>query len=419
MEIDCMTRITKVLILVALLIASALGAGLAIPLPAGGPYPDLVSGREAEDLDFYRPPATTAPYPLTGGKQPRNVILLIGDGMGANQVAVARMKAAGVDGKLHMERMPVAGLVRTHSADDLVTDSAASGTALATGVKTKNGMIGMAPDEQAHATILELARDKGMATGLIATSSITHATPASFASHVKSRKMETRIAEHLIASRVNVLFGGGRQFFLPKSHGDSVRKDDQNLIAEAKEAGYAYVEDADALRSVSSRHLLGLFAVEELTTEPPEPSLAQLASKAISVLRRIRPDSKDGRNGFFLMVEGSQIDWACHDNDLKNAVRQTLLFDQAVAAAIDFALRDGRTLVIVTADHETGGLTFTGSKKGTPAVHWATKGHTGAPVPIYALGPGAETFAGVYDNTEIPRRLAQLLRIRPFPQARK
>jgi alkaline phosphatase len=119
------------------------------------------------------------------------------------------------------------------------------------------------------------------------------------------------------------------------------------------------------------------------------------------------------------MVEGSQIDWACHDNDLKNAVRQTLLFDQAVAAAIDFALRDGRTLVIVTADHETGGLTFTGNKRGSPTVHWSTKGHTGAPVPIYALGPGAEAFAGVYDNTEVARKLARLLRIHPFPQARK
>jgi len=121
------------------------------------------------------------------------------------------------------------------------------------------------------------------------------------------------------------------------------------------------------------------------------------------------------------MVEGSQIDWACHDNDAGNMIRQTLLFDQAVAAAIDFAWKDGRTLVIVTADHETGGLTFTAGDNNAadPKVHWSTKGHSGAPVPIYAFGPGAEAFAGVYDNTDIPRKIARLLDIRPFPRPKK
>ena len=405
--------ITAILVLLAI-------AAVAVQTAAAGgkhPRPEV----DFNDLSFYRPPATTESYPLTRARRVRNVIVCIGDGMGANHVALARLKAVGPKGKLHLERMPVGGLVRTHSADSLVTDSAASGTALATGIKTDNGMIGMAPDEQPYFTILELARDKGMATGLVATSAITHATPASFAAHVKSRKMETTIAEHLIANRVNELFGGGRKFFLPKEAPDSARKDDRDLITEAKGAGYTYIETTAQLRAVRHRHLLGLFQPEALTTAPPEPSLELLTRKAIGALRRIRVGASGRNKGFFLMVEGSQIDWACHDNDAGNMIRQTLLFDQAVAAAIDFAWKDGRTLVIVTADHETGGLTFTAGDNNAadPKVHWSTKGHSGAPVPIYAFGPGAEAFAGVYDNTDIPRKIARLLDIRPFPRPKK
>jgi alkaline phosphatase len=345
----------------------------------------------------------------------RNVILCIGDGMGLNQVAVARLKAVGVRGKLHMERMPVMGLVRTHSANALVTDSAAAGTALGAGIKTNNGMLGMDPDEQPYYSILEAAQARGMATGLVVTAGITHATPASFAAHVKSRKMEALIAEQLLANRVNVLFGGGRKFFLPKSQPGSGRKDDKDLIAQAQKAGYAYVETAAQLRSTRAPRMLGLFHLKAMTTEAPEPSLPLMTRKALRALRQA-----GGRKGFFLMVEGSQIDWACHGHDVDSMIRQTLLFDQAVERAVEFALRDGHTLVIVTADHETGGLTFTGGKTPTePTVHWSTKGHSGLAVPLYALGPGAQRFSGVCDNTDIPRRIAQLLDIRPFPLAVK
>ncbi len=374
----------------------------------------------ANDLSFYQPSITTAPYPLTSARRVRNVILCIGDGMGLSQVAMASAKATGPGGKLHMERLPVAGTVRTYSASSRVTDSAAAGTALATGVKTKNGMIGVDPDERAYLTVLEAAQAKGMPTGLVATSAITHATPASFGAHVRSRKMETDIAEQLIANEINVLFGGGREFFLPKSHPDSGRKDDLDLIAQAREAGYAVVGTASELRSIRGPHALGLFQLEALTTVEPEASLAMLASKAIQVLRHacLESGARDGRPGFFLMIEGSQIDWACHDNDAVNAVRQTLLFDQAVEAAVDFALRDGRTLVVVTADHETGGLTLTAgaSEDDGLAPHWSTKGHTGSPVPLWAIGPGAAHFAGVQDNTDIPKKIARLLGLRPFPK---
>ncbi len=388
------------------------------------PGPESRSAQvDANDLSFYQPSTTTAPYPLTSARKVQNVILCVGDGMGLSQVTLASMRATGPGGKLHMERLPVAGTVRTYSSDSCLTDSAAAGTALASGIKTKNGMIGMAPDERAYATLLEAAGAKGMTTGLVATSAITHATPASFAAHVKSRKMESRIAEHLIANKVNVLFGGGRKFFLPKSDPNSGRKDDLDLIAQAKEAGYEVVETASELRSTRGPHVLGLFQLEALTTAEPEPSLALLARKAIQVLRyaRLESNARNGKPGFFLMIEGSQIDWACHAHDAAEAVRQTLLFDQAVEVAVDFALRDGRTLVIVTADHETGGLTLTTSgneDKGDAELtaRWSTKGHTGSPVPLWAIGPSAARFAGVQDNTDIAKKIAQLLDIRPFPR---
>lgn len=373
---------------------------------------------KVDDLSFYQAPIATASYPLVNSREIRNVILCIGDGMGLSQITLASIKAGGLSARLCIERMPVTGLVRTYSASSRVTDSAAAGTAMATGIKTNNGMIGVAPSEQAYQTILEAAKAKGMATGLVATSAITHATPASFASHVKSRATEAAIADQLIAHRVNVLFGGGRKYFLPKSDPNSVRKDDKDLIAEARQAGYTYVTADRELRSIRNSHVLGLFQFDALTTAPPEPSLASLTRKAIRVLRKVKSSLSNRRPGFFLMVEGSQIDWACHQNDPKHAIRQTLLFDQAVQAAVDFALRDGHTLVIVTADHETGGLTLLeGSKTSAePGVNWSTKGHTGTPVPIGALGPGAVVFAGLQENTDIPKKIARLLGITPFPR---
>jgi len=383
--------------------------------PAAEQFSSLI---KVDDLSFYQAQIAAAPYPLTNAKKVRNVILCIGDGMGLSQITLASMKAAGPGGRLCMERMPVTGLVRTYSASSRVTDSAAAGTALAAGIKTNNGMIGVAPNEQAYETILEAAKARGMATGLVATSTITHATPASFASHVKSRTTEAPIAEQLIANKVNVLFGGGRKYFLPKSDPNSGRKDDRDLIAEARQAGYTYVTTERELRSIRGPHVLGLFQFDSLTTVPPEPTLASLTHKAIRVLRKGSGSSSRTKGGFFLMVEGSQIDWACHGNDPKHAIRQTLLFDQAVQAAVDFAMRDGHTLVIVTADHETGGLTILEGSNGSaePSVHWSTKGHTGTPVPIGAMGPGAAVFAGMQDNTDIPKKIARLLNITAFPR---
>jgi alkaline phosphatase len=360
---------------------------------------------------------TTLNYP-DGKENIKNIIFCIGDGMGLGQTTLARMKTAGPDGMLCIERMPVIGLVRTHSANALRTDSAAAGTALASGVKTNNKMLGMTADGKKYQTILEAAKAKGMRTGLVATSAITHATPASFGAHVESRRMENEIAEQLIANKIHVLLGGGRQHFLPKSDAHSKRNDKTDLIKQAKKAGYCYVQNAEELKNARGPYLLGLFQTGPLTTRPPEPTLAELTEKAIEVLDRKDKKPLNKNKGFFLMVEGSQIDGACHDNDVDNTVRQVLCFDEAVKSAIEFALKDGQTLVVATADHETGGLTINGgSLKGDNLdVHWSTKGHSCLPVPLYAFGPNADMFSGVYDNTEVPKKFAQLLGIKSFPK---
>ena len=367
---------------------------------------------DANDISFYKCSDTTDVYPLIEGSKVKNVIFCIGDGMGISQVALARITALGNDGKLYMERMPISAIVRTHSLSSIVTDSAASGTALATGFKTNNGMIGMLSDGKKCVTIAEAAKDKGMATGLVATSTITHATPASFGAHVVSRGMEAKIAEGLLANKINVLLGGGSKFFLPKSAKESKRGDERNLISEAKEAGYKYIDSKEALSSVEGPYVLGLFQSGPMTTLANEPSIAEMTEKAIEILDK-------NEKGFFLMVEGSQIDWACHKNDEARAIKQTLLFDEAVKAAIDFALKDKQTLVVVTADHETGGLIVGKGKlpKEKMSLYWASKTHSATPVPLYAFGPGASDFAGVYDNTDIPKKFAKLLGIESFPQA--
>jgi len=378
-----------------------------------------------QDYSFYTPSASNEPYEPMSGSKVKNVILLIGDGMGLTQVAAARIKATGADGRLYLEKTSVVGLARTHSADNLVTDSAASGTALSTGYKTNNEMVAVSPDGSMLRTILEEAGIEGRFTGLVVTSSITHATPAVFASHVRSRSQQADIAAELLDNRVNVLLGGGLAFFLPKpvvatqatTHpqtqpvSPSQRDDQRDLIAEARDAGYLVVETSEELRSADADYVLGLFALDAMTTRPPEPSLAELTRKAIWLLQ-------ENKKGFFLMVEGSQIDWACHRNDLGETIRQLLLFDQAVKTALDFARKDKHTLVIVTADHETGGMAITGgSLDGKDlSVKWTTTGHTAVPVPVYAYGPKATYFDGVYDNTDIPKKLSKLMGLELQPK---
>jgi len=255
---------------------------------------------------------------------------------------------------------------------------------------------------------VEAAQAKGMKAGLVATSSITHATPAGFAAHALIRKEETVIAEYFLKNRIDVMLGGGLAFFLPDK---GKRTDNRNLVEEARQSGYEVLLTSEQMHASHAQRLLGLFSDEGMKTTRPEPSLAEMTAKAITALNR---QSK----GFFLMVEGSQIDWANHANDLEGSIKQTLDLDMAVKEALDFAVKDGKTLVVVTADHETGGPALLG---GNPdgselQVAWTTKGHTGSTVPLYAYGPGAGYFSGFHDNTELPKIIARLLCIKDFPR---
>jgi alkaline phosphatase len=337
-------------------------------------------------------------------------ILFIGDGMGEAQRTAARWSAAGRSDALAMDRMPALGWAHTAPANYHTTDSAAAATALATGVKTNNRMIGQDPDGNPLTTILERAQARGMAVGLVTTVEMAEATPGAFAAHVPDRAMRSEIARQMLEHRVDVLLGGGEWDFLPDGvsgcYGQGTRSDGRNLVQEAEAAGYTHVCTASELAAVApteTTRLLGLFGGLGLA-RPPSPSLAAMTAKALDILSQ-DPD------GFFLMVEGGQIDLAGHSNNAAAAITDTLGLDSALSIARAYAAGAGDTLVIVTADHETGGMSASlesGAQgpfhmpDGTPFyVSWSTQLHTAADVPTTAQGPWSHLLAGSYENTHI------------------
>jgi len=388
-----------------LLLLSVLMAGCVEPAETFS-YRMAPSPENADD-SFYIPPSSDAVLANTAEGEVRNVIFCIGDGMGPYHVALARHHGVGDDKKLYMEQLPAQGQVTTYSANNPVTDSAASGTAMACGVKTDNGMIGVAPDGTPYSSILEVLQKKGWRTGLVATSQISHATPASFASHVDSRNKQKDIAVQLVDNRVDVMFGGGRKFW------------SDDLLAKAVDDGYQMIETRDELAQIKSGSVIGLFGDDGLTTFAPEPTLSEMSGTAIAVLNAPGKESVSKKPNFFLMIEGSQIDWAAHANDTERTIRQTLLFDMAVREAVRFAQSDRHTLVIVTADHETGGLKLEQNNDNGVEAKWTSKKHTAANVPIYAFGPGSEKFSGTLDNIDISKRIAELTGIKEFPVVRE
>lgn len=257
--------------------------------------------------------------------QVKNVIYLIGDGMGLSQVYLTSM----LEGRpLSLMKTPYIGLVKTHSANSWVTDSAAAGTALASGFKTNNGMINILPDGTVVPTIFEVAKTYGVRTGIVVTCRVTHATPAAFYAHVKSRNEENEIARQLVENEtVDVVMGGGWANFLPKDLGGK-RDDNLNLIELAKEKGYIYVKTREELSKISadSDKILALFAPSHLdpaSSRKEQPMLYEMVEKVLEIL------SKDDEP-FFLMVEGSQIDWEAHDNDIYGVWKEVVEFDKAV-----------------------------------------------------------------------------------------
>jgi alkaline phosphatase len=343
--------------------------------------------------------------PLVKSNTIKNVILLIGDGTGLAQITAGQYAMVGPDGLLSMQRMPVTGFVKTHSSDNLITDSASGATAYSCGLKTYNGAIGVDSNQVPCKTILELAEEKGLSTGLISTSSITHATPASFAAHVEQRSMQEEIATDFLDSGVEVFLGGGVQWFSKDQRSDSL-----DLLGQFEEAGYQVLMNEHDLQDSGSDRLLGLFAADGLERNEGEPSSAMMAKKALEILSR-------DDDGFFLMLEGSQIDWAGHANNSEYLLREVEDFDNAVKAVLDFAREDGETLVVLTADHETGGMTLQHQQAEGDSleIYWTTSYHTGTPVPLMAYGPRALEFMGWRDNTYVGQKLSELLQVGELP----
>lgn len=318
----------------------------------------------------------------------RNVILLIGDGMG---IAHIYSVMTAVPDKLNITRCTNTALVKTSSANDDVTDSAAAGTAIATGTKTNNGSIGVDTANRPLESMLKIAERNGLSTGLVATSDITHATPASFIACVQNRGMTDDIARQFLDTDIDVFIGGGFNSF-------SKRKDNINYIDSLRAANYNIATTVEELEKYHSGKLAGLLypAHAPNIIDGRGEMLGKATSKALELLSQ-------NESGFFLMIEGSQVDWGGHDNNINYMQSELLDFDKAVGMAIDFAQKNPETLVIVTADHETGGLTLEESKTDNGKMNrvFNTEGHTASPVALFAFGKGADKFNGIIDNTDI------------------
>ncbi|HEX6940395.1 MAG TPA: alkaline phosphatase [Longimicrobiales bacterium] len=339
-----------------------------------------------------------SPAPAPAPAPPTRVILFIGDGVGASYWTAARLAAD----SLAVESFRVVGLVDTRSASHKVTDSAAGATVYATGVRTYNGAIGVGPDTLPRRTVLEVAEERGLATGLVATSTVTHATPGSFAAHVASRSMEAEIARQMARQGIEVILGGGRQFFDGSGRGAS------DLLPELTRR-YTYVETPEALRALrpdTVEALLGLFAAGGMdrAIDGRRPTLEEMTRTALAVLDR-------DAEGFFLMVEGSQPDWRGHANEPLEAVTAEMLdYDRAIGAALEYQQRHPETLIVVVADHETGGLAIQAGEDGEPVARYTTDHHTAQMIPLFAKGPGAERFGGLISNARVGQLLMEAVR---------
>ncbi|MBN1789204.1 MAG: alkaline phosphatase [Bacteroidales bacterium] len=335
-------------------------------------------------------------------KKPDNIILFIGDGMGVTQVYAGFTKN---QGQLNLMKFTSLGFSLTYSASDYITDSGAGGTAISTGNKTYNGAIGVDRAGVPSKTILEFAEEKGLSTGLVSTSSITHATPASFIAHEKFRDDYEAIAADFLDTDIDVFIGGGRNNF-------TARKDKRNLVQELRDKGYQVIYSMDSVTGIQKGKLAGLVVPEHAPSmlQGRGDMLTQASVTAINILNK-------NRKGFFLMVEGSQIDWGGHANNTDFVVEEMIDLDKAIGKAMEFAEKDRNTLVIVTADHETGGMAILDGdyQKGTVTAKFGTTDHTGVMVPVFAWGPGAELFQGIQENTDIFKKMMLLLELNPEP----
>ncbi len=330
----------------------------------------------------------------------RNIILLIGDGMGVSQISAGMYHHKK---PLELEQFKVIGLQKTHAANDLITDSAAGATAFATGYKTNKGTLGLDAEGNAVPNIFEQAKAKEYAIGLLTTSSIVHATPAGFFAHVPLRSQYEDIAEQLVEREIDFFMGGGMRYFNQRD------KDGKDLVEELNNNGYniynAYETELYSITPDFSRGF-GYFTAKE------DPKRSLDGRRYLPPATRIgtRFLQKRSSRGFIFMVEGAQIDWAGHANDQEFMITEMLDFDEAVGEAMAFARRNKETLVIVTADHETGGYAIQpGSRRDSLIAGWTAEDHTASLVPVFAYGPRAGLFRGIYENTAIYEKMVQAL----------
>ncbi|MFV0521598.1 MAG: alkaline phosphatase [Mangrovibacterium sp.] len=327
-------------------------------------------------------------------KKPKNIIFLIGDGTGLSQISAG---LTANHGKLFLENFKHVGFSQTQSSDNYVTDSAAGGTALSSGERTYNGAIGVDTNKKPLHSVLEVADENGKATGLVATSCITHATPASFIAHQPDRNMYEEIAGDFLKTDIDVFIGGGYEHF-------TKRKDGKDLTKDLEAKGYQVLTNMDDIVKVKEGKLAGLIAPVHTPAMPERGNmLPEATTTALNIL------SQD-KKGFFVMIEGSQIDWGGHANNTNEVCREMLDFDESIGKALEFAAKDGETLIIITADHETGGMAITNGdmKTGEVEAKYITHHHTATMVPVFAFGPGAEQFTGIMKNSDIGKKLKEL-----------
>lgn len=401
----------------------------------------------------------------------KNVIFMIGDGMGISSVDITRMALYGEVNYVDFEKTPYVGLMKTYSYDSFVTDSAAAGTAMSTGEKTNNGWLSVAPDGRSLRTLLEAARSMGKTTGIVTTVNVTDATAGAFVAHTESGNEQAIADQYADFMTADVCFGGGLEYFIPRTEPNSKRTDDRDLVREFVDAGYEFVSDPGELMAFPAPNgkMLGLFScgyipyvLDREYLEVDVPSLSQMTMKALQIL-------SGGPNGFFLMIEGGKIGWANRAHDAGSTIAEIFEFNEAFRVVLDFLKKNPDTLIIVTSNQETGGLglgsgkdelipaatngqeitaeTLAGLVKDRPfgeikalfeewvgfgdlspeefelaqsgnartiaemissraEIGWTTPAHTGQSVPVYAFGNDAEFFTGVYDNTDIAKKIA-------------
>ena len=330
------------------------------------------------------------------GKKVKNVILMIGDGMSLMHVYTAW---AANRGKLWLENAQATGLSKTWAVKKLVTDSGSGGTSLATGVKTVYHAVGVDPEGKPLTSLVDVAKELGKDAGMAVTCRLWDATPCDFCCHNIDRDKEEELVGDYPTSGVDFVFGGGAQKF-------TNRKDGRDIFKELQKKGYHVSRTLDDFFAYDKNSRIFAVPYDKDTPLPDERGdlLARASMKGISLMNQ-------NKNGFFMMIEGSQLDDYGHFNQLDLLMKETLDFDQTVGEVMKWAAKDGETLVVVTADHETGGLTLVNGNKDEGRVEccFSTKNHSGAMVPVYALGPGAENFTGIFENTDVFKKIKKLM----------